>query len=161
RSRSRYGSRMAIDRVGATTWIRPRVPWLVLGAAIGAAVWMRGAPSPCTTRAPVSPRTVLHVEVGPAGWHVPAGVDVVEASPLFAHPEPALRSWARVVVDGAGTDAVARFIADGAREAFVEPAVSLAALDPGAGGTEASALATCPTRTPSYGELQEYLGPAP
>jgi subtilisin family serine protease len=157
---------MSIDRVVATTRIPPRAPWLVvggavIGAAIGAAVWSRGAPDRWTHGSCTGGLTTLHVEVGPRGWHVPAGVDVVAAAPLFARPEPELRGWAYVQVEGSGEDAAARFMADGAREAFVEPVIEPAAIEPGAGARDVEGSSSCPTRTPSYGELQGYLGPAP
>jgi hypothetical protein len=143
----------------ATTRIRPRAPWLIIGGCIAAAALVR--PLGQAQRQPDEVLGILHVELGPNGLAA-AGVDVAYAAPLFHHPEPELAGWYRVYVHGDAEAAATRLRAAGAREAFVEPAFALAAIDPGSnGGGVGVDGAACPITTPSYATLQGYLAPAP
>jgi hypothetical protein len=166
---------MSIDRF-ASTRIAPRAPWLLIGGAVAAAVWyghgrLRG--HHCHHHDHVharGPLRELHVELAPSHDVRELRADVelfggrgVLVGPLFSNPEPALRDWFELRVHG-DPDAIAGALrASGvAREAFAIPQIALASIDPGAGGREvAPAAPSCPTRTPSYAELQGYLAPAP
>jgi len=155
---------MSIDRF-ASTRIVPRAPWLILsGAVIVGALWHGRGHHHHHGRG-----RALHVELAPSRDAAALRAELAvlgsraHVDPLFTHPEPALADWERVIVTG-DADAIANaLVASGvAREAFVEPEIGLATIDPGSGAVDVSPAApSCPTKTPSYSELQGYLAPAP
>jgi subtilisin family serine protease len=144
-------------------------PWLATlvaaGTAAVGAVALRCAPPGPAVRPPIAasgPTYAIHVELAPAA--------VLPGSrPLFTHLPPGTHDerarWRIVDIaapDQALTSIVERLAADPrVAEAFlapdIAPMVDDAAVAPRAGTTADS----CPITTPSYDELQGYVGPAP
>jgi hypothetical protein len=148
---------MSISRT-VVTWRAPwrsRTAWLVLGMSVaGAAAWHAWRMAPACSGAPHE----LHVELAPG---VDPSVLGPGARPLFTHPEPELARWYDVTYPGDPEVAMASLHERGVTVAFEAPLVTFASIEPGAGGREFTPSSSCPTRTPSYGELQGYLAPAP
>ncbi|MCE9574384.1 MAG: S8 family serine peptidase [Deltaproteobacteria bacterium] len=156
--------------VAVTQWAK-RTPWSMALAALAVAAGIRaerGGRHACHCPAdPAGARVMLEVEYdGPAPARAVAAVldDGLadRVAPLFTRDDAELRRWVLVETHDAETALAALRAQPGVRHAEIAPQVADAAIDPGAAAfAPLDDGPSCPLKTPSYAESQEYAGPAP
>ncbi len=153
--------------VAVTRWGK-RSPWSMTLAALVVAAGIRaerGGGARCP-HDPAGARVTIEVEIeDPAPlFAVSAALDDAledRVAPLFTRDDPALNRWVLVETHDAQAALAQLRAQPGVRHADLAPQVSDAAIDPGGAAFATSDGPSCPIRTPSYAETQEYVGPAP